>query len=697
MRNGRRKLGCLCGIAVLALSLWGCSGGKGTQVSGNLKQESQAVPMVGNAPDEGMEPGLGDGKEKKSVTSADLGHQQKSADSASSQGTADEERTQRAEAEYERLSAELARLAAQPLTGDYGYGKWAGEMEAVLDPLLDVGSSLEKDVKAAFKGSGLALRVTPWEHCALPLLEAGREADGYRLIEVGLKKKNCQEEPIYSYYLEEKGVSARRCSLPLAGGCDSFALKSSALKDGSGSVLYVLAAGEDPGEKTSLRLWRLEGEASEQMLWGEVMNRQVPGRRDGSVQVEPSPQGFTAGGAAGKNGEGETFEMALSLDGEQFALKRTPGTGTAAVERESEYGLILGLAGQSDLRTLWVTAEGGRVSFKELPDVVLRWSGDGMREIRYLYYRETLARRGRAGTAQGGLVTDFDWKLLSSTRNFVDSDGVRAYVDENYTCFGALGETLSVQERLEFVGEDALGATADTYYWGGGTGKWSDVHAFLSPVSILLQNEAWQPVSELEGMKNSARNALDQGIEHYRQVFEARGERERTVGTIQQDVPLLGQIYFTRSEGSVRAALPVVTRTSFPNGSSHEEVKYPLYLEADIPDGITGYDKLMRKFDRIRYYIPEAVDAVSAPGGNMLAVLTDRELLVFVHPEDLENLTVPDLRIPIYSGDQERIVTASWVKKEDRDLVETAIEQAPDHAAYIGKCGIFEANAGQSR
>ena len=49
-------------------------------------------------------------------------------------------------------------------------------------------------------------------------------------------------------------------------------------------------------------------------------------------------------------------------------------------------------------------------------------------------------------------------------------------------------------------------------------------------------------------MKNSARNALDQGIEHYRQVFEARGERERTVGTIQQDVPLLGQIYFTRSE-----------------------------------------------------------------------------------------------------------------------------------------------------
>ena len=97
------------------------------------------------------------------------------------------------------LNASL-RFTSVNLSLIHIYGKWAGEMEAVLDPLLDVGSSLEKDVKAAFKGSGLALRVTPWEHCALPLLEAGREADGYRLIEVGLKKKNCQEEPIYSYY-----------------------------------------------------------------------------------------------------------------------------------------------------------------------------------------------------------------------------------------------------------------------------------------------------------------------------------------------------------------------------------------------------------------------------------------------------------------------------------------------------------------
>ena len=686
MRNGRKRLGCLCGITVFALVLWGCAGGKSTQVSGSAEQEMGAVPMVGNALDEGIgnetERALPGESAKESGAAGELGERQSA---------------QQAEAEYERLCGELARLADKPLTGAYGYEKWAGEMTAALDPLMELGSSLDKDVREALKDSGLALRVTPWEHCALPLLEAGREADGYRLVEVGLKKENCREEPAYCYYLEEKGTSAWRCSLPLAGGCDSFALKSAELKDGSGSLMYVLAAGEDSGEKTSLNLWRLEGEAEGQMLWGEVMNRRIPGRRDGSVQVEPSSQGFSVGGAAGKNGAGETFEMSLSLDGDRFTLKRTPGTGTAAVERESEYGLLLGMAGTSDLRTFWVTAENGRAAFEELPDVVLRWSGDGMREIRYLYYRETLARKGSGGTAKAGLVTDFDWKLLSSPGSFVDSEGVRAYVDENYTCLGALGETLDVQERLEFVGEDALGDTADTFYWGGGTGKWSDVHAFQSPVSILLQNDAWQPATELEGMKNSARNALDEGIEHYRQVFEVRGEQERTVGTVWQDVPLLNQVYFTRSEGSVRAALPVVTRTSFANGSSREERRYPLYLDADIPEGITGYDKLMRKFDRIRYYIPEAVDAVSAPGGNMLAVLTDREILVFVHPEDLEDLTSPDLRIPIYSGDQERIVTASWVKKEDREMAQAAMEQAPDHAAYMGKCGIFEANAGQSR
>ena len=134
----------------------------------------------------------------------------------------------------------------------------------------------------------------------------------------------------------------------------------------------------------------------------------------------------------------------------------------------------------------------------------------------------------------------------------------------------------------------------------------------------------------------------------------------------------------------MRAVLPVTQLADYPNGSAHQKLLPPLYLDVDVPSAVTGYDKLYRKFDRIRYYIPEAVDAASSPGGSMLVVETDRELLFFVHPDSLEDLLSPALRIPLCDVDGERIVSASWAAEDEREAAEAAVERAPDSAVYMG-------------
>ena len=609
------------------------------------------------------------------------------------------------EAEYAALGGDLVRLETKPLTETYKFYDWAGEMKDVLCRYLNLGAALGRIPENGPAGlGGITMTVTSWERGSLNFVgeKAGTAGEGrYRLITAVFARPGGQSYD-RAYYLEKENFAVWSCGL-LQTANDSLALKwIPEAGGGRGSFFLATAQAAEAGRKTEVSMWRLDGTEHGPVMCNALFTRQIGGQRDGEVLVQAADNGFTVSGTVfyGDIEEEERWNISLGLEpsGDGFSIVRDPKQYEAVIPEPAEYALVLGLAGDMDLRTLWVTARSGeagnvkaedvaagnaQIVCRELPDVALRWTEDGMKTVRYLNYQSRVLELRDSGESYGDTVEAFDWMFLAGQEPLPDVEAVERYAAEHYQWFGSLDSHLTIRERLELVGEDYISATTYNSYWGGGSGTWSNVNAFLSPMEILLQENAHLSIQDLNGMKTSARNAVSRETSHYTQVYEPRVVHNEGWTTVSQ-IPLTDAVYLSRAEGEVRAVLPVAQLADYPNGSAHMKLLAPLYLDVNVPSAVTGYDKLYRSFDRIRYYIPEAVDAVSAPGGSMLAVETDRELLVFVRPGSLEDLLSPALRIPLSNMDGERIVSASWVSEDEREAAEAAVEAAPDASVYIG-------------
>lgn len=105
-----------------------------------------------------------------------------------------------------------------------------------------------------------------------------------------------------------------------------------------------------------------------------------------------------------------------------------------------------------------------------------------------------------------------------------------------------------------------------------------------------------------------------------------------------------------RVDGSWYAYLPVEQDfVHYSNGTRFNYPKEFVKLNTKLPQVITSHDQLCLPWAVIGKRFPEGLDAVSAPNGDLLIVLTDREILVFAFP--LQTLDRPNLRIPIHHGE----------------------------------------------
>ncbi len=701
MANMRRILICLGAAALLA----GC-GGQGAQAGGSAGGaggSSAAGPEAGLLPGNGGQAAAGeaagDGGSGEAAenggsvgtsesggfgTAAGNGGSGEAAGNGGS-GTAAEN-----VGDYGDLSAELARLEALPLSGDYGFDSWAGDMETALYSAIRAGLSQGRGLEEILADRvSVTARMTPWTDCGQPGAGGGLAAGGYRAAVLELKKAGIGTARRFGCLESGDGQVWR---LDVRGG-DNFSLACVQGEDGEGCDLYLLAAGPSgDGTRTELWLWSLDGAADGRVACSQVLAQRLPGKRDQEMQVRPTENGFAVSGTMLEGSAERGLKLDVELGGGQIRVKRSADLWEAQTEGASDYGLLLGLAGDEELRTLWVTAENGSVTCRELPDVILRWTKDGMKTVRYLHYRDQ-TRTAKGGEASAASGTGDDWKLLAAdlpgdqaaAAHTEEKEAAAAYVEENYGRFQGQGNGLRVRERLEFVGDTCLSATALVSCPGGDSGGWSQVHTFLSPLEIALQNGAHLALKDLSETRSSTRNALERELEHYENVYEkAAGQVTGSMGAEWENLPEDGP-YLTRRDGEAVAALPVARLRERPDGGMDQTLEEPLVLDVKLTDSLTGYDKLFRKFDRIQYYIPRAEDAVSAPGGSLLAVLTGSEVQLFVEPGEQEALLEPQLLIPTAEG--ERIVSAVWVKAVDRGTVEAALEAAPDSPLYVGVFG----------
>lgn len=105
-----------------------------------------------------------------------------------------------------------------------------------------------------------------------------------------------------------------------------------------------------------------------------------------------------------------------------------------------------------------------------------------------------------------------------------------------------------------------------------------------------------------------------------------------------------------RLDGKWYAYVPVnSTFLHNGNGSFFNRPKEFIRLKAKLPASLTSHDELCQPWAVIKERIPSALDAVSSPGRDLLAVLTDQEILVFESP--FGDLRGPNLRIPVRPGE----------------------------------------------
>ena len=478
------------------------------------------------------------------------------------------------EAEYTVLFDELVRLKTAPLTGEYGFYNWSEEMKDVLREYLNLGTILGivPDTDLESRG-GVSLTVTPWEQGSLDSVDGMAGEGRYRLVSAVITRSDGQRSD-RAYYLEKENSAVWDCSL-LQIAYDSLALRwVPEAADGHGQLYLMTAEEAEAGKKTEINLFKLDGAVRGQVMCDVLCTRQLAGQREGEALVRSGQEGFTVTGTVLKGGVQEDCELDIKLGlepgGDGFSVSRSPKRYEAEIPQTSGYALVLGLSGEEDIRTLWVTAGSGNgvpgsgaaeagdelpgsgaagagdelpgseaagagtIVCRELPDVVLRWTGDGMKTVRYLNYRSGVVKHRDSNDEYGNTLESFDWKFLTGRDLPPDRESVIRYSQEHYQWFGSKDGYLSVRERLELVGEDYISATADDSYWGGGSGTWSAVHAFLSPIEILLQENAHLSINDLKGMKNSAKNKISQETTHYTQVYEPRVQNNAGWTTVSQ-------------------------------------------------------------------------------------------------------------------------------------------------------------------
>lgn len=120
--------------------------------------------------------------------------------------------------------------------------------------------------------------------------------------------------------------------------------------------------------------------------------------------------------------------------------------------------------------------------------------------------------------------------------------------------------------------------------------------------------------------------------------------------------------YLRRIGGRWEAVAPLAVNRRHPgNGSSGTAVKESIKLSLLLPETITSHDALCKGWEEIIQKYPDAKDALSSPEKDMLLILTQGQLLVFI---DLESgIDTPALAIDVEQS--EGIILNQWAIGEN--------------------------------
>jgi hypothetical protein len=319
---------------------------------------------------------------------------------------------------------------------------------------------------------------------------------------------------------------------------------------------------------------------------------------------------------------------------------------------EIDCGLLLGLRNESTdpstYRTLWITAESGKVNIRQGTGIFVPY-GDGFRQIEGKWYeKETYNDFGNAR---------FQIEYLSAHplgQAMATDEMIRNYVKSFSQDWSGVNESA----KLVFVGNQYACIKQNNEYNTGGELRPGESDIYVREIadinSSFVNNEASQ---SLKAQKNlSLRKFFGLAALSYVNQYHSMAVSESEQDLFGNDPAVLNR---TDEWGwglvrkSARWRPQIAKKWRFMNSTTAFDT-YDLYdLPLAIPKILMTYNNSACNFRFLKKAIPEAFDAAVSPNQDLWAVFTPRKLNVY---------TDKDLKDPVsfILNSKESLIMIEW-------------------------------------
>lgn len=351
-------------------------------------------------------------------------------------------------------------------------------------------------------------------------------------------------------------------------------------------------------------------------------------------------------------------------------------------------GLLLGLSydqkdgGNNDefnmlskeFRTLWMYHDGNKIIVKEKDKSIVTPYKDNFYEIKNDLFQfkeennennnEDFYLKYKSYYSWNSIVS----KILGETDKHIFTE--KSFKNKYNNSDGDWPFKSNI-ENVNYVGNNYVCINSSYYETGGGTyrGGKDDIKLFnignLGNINYREKNEKLYNLLDTD-VKKEIRAFVDKKNKEFK---VGSGDKNQAFIKIEK-IADIDNLSLGRKDGKWIVQIPVYERYSHEgNGSNAYKIKEFISYQCKLPSSITSYDSLCLPWTDIKKAVSDAVDAISSPKGELMAVITKSELLIFMNPK--EGIKEADLKIPMKNNEVvilNQWATGNYVEKWNNEL-----------------------------
>lgn len=345
------------------------------------------------------------------------------------------------------------------------------------------------------------------------------------------------------------------------------------------------------------------------------------------------------------------------------------------VTGELKTGLLIGLTNSSNrnqksenptkksedqFKALWIYSDSKQLVHKEKSGVIIAPNGKNFYELRNeLFQSKEASEYADEYNFYSKYNYYFSYGNISS--NLLGLSRVPIFTEKSFN-EKYMKEEFDWPFKTEvewpwYIGNKYACIMNDHYETGGGSFRYGEDTIKMYKVDTLGKiNEREKTVKLFDLLGKDMQKELTQiAVKYNNEAVKKATETEKKVMDI-------NNLALARKNGRWIIKLPIFSKYYHEgNGSSYSTVVQYVDYEKTLPKEITSFDILCVPWKSITSAVPKAIDAVSSPNKDILAVLTNTELLIYKNPK--LPLGKPQLRIAV--GSNNKIVLSQWASGDE--------------------------------